>query len=107
MAMAEREQGHRHYSESLESTQSFQLARRGQIFALLALSIMAALAITLAVVGEPVWATIAGGVDVAAVVGVFITGQRRSVEEQSEPEEPAQDRNARPAVEGNNTDEEP
>ncbi|MET9194910.1 DUF2335 domain-containing protein [Streptomyces olivaceus] len=97
MAMAEREQSHRHSMDNLDVKQSYRLAARGQFFALLALSIMAALAITLALVGEPVWATVAGGVDVVAVVGVFITGQRRSTEEQAVPDQGGQDRDALPS----------
>ncbi|MGC5345195.1 DUF2335 domain-containing protein [Streptomyces sp. DT171] len=81
MAMAEREQAHRHDMDRQDATHAYKLATRGQFFALTALAIMASLAITLAILGEPVWAAVVGGVDVAAVVGVFITGQRLGAEE--------------------------
>ncbi|MEU3422390.1 DUF2335 domain-containing protein [Streptomyces murinus] len=81
MAMAEREQEHRHGMDTLDANQAFRLASRGQTFALIALAIMASLAITLALMEEPAWAAVVGGIDVAAVVGVFITGRRSSTEE--------------------------
>lgn len=103
VAMAEREQEHRHSMDRLDVSQSYRLASRGQLFALVALAIMAALAITLAVVGEPVWATVAGGVDVAAVVGVFITGQRRT-DEQPASEPTGQARDSLPPAEQDQAD---
>jgi uncharacterized membrane protein len=81
MAMAEREQEHRHQMDRKDLDQSYGLASRGQIFGLVALVIMASLAITLAVLGHPGWAAVVGGIDVVGVVSVFVTGQVWSREE--------------------------
>lgn len=99
MAMAEREQQHRHDMDRTDATQAYRLASRGQVLALVALGIMASLAITLAVIGQPVWAAVVGGIDVAAVVGVFIGGQRQSSEEQSSSSSPGRDERGRTPLE--------
>ncbi|MFF4932265.1 DUF2335 domain-containing protein [Streptomyces griseofuscus] len=99
MAMAEREQQHRHDMDRTDAGQAYRLASRGQILALVALAIMASLAITLAVLGQPVWAAVVGGIDVAAVVGVFIGGQRQSSEDQSPSSPPGRDGQGRAALE--------
>ncbi|MEU6404427.1 DUF2335 domain-containing protein [Streptomyces sp. NPDC046985] len=98
MAMAEREQDHRHGVDDLEISHAYKLASRGQVLALAALAIMASLAITLAVMGEPAWAAVVGGVDVAAVVGVFLTGRQGGAEEPGNGETSAE-RGALPAAE--------
>ena len=57
--------------------QAFQLSRGGQRYGLVALTIFAGLAGYVAHLGYPEWAAAIVGANVAAVVGLFITGQLR------------------------------
>ncbi|WP_153813462.1 DUF2335 domain-containing protein [Streptomyces sp. SUK 48] len=75
VSMAENEQRHRHEVERTDLRQAYRVARAGQVFGLVALAIMTALAAYLAYLGHAGWAVAAAGIDVAAVVGVFVTGQ--------------------------------
>jgi uncharacterized membrane protein len=85
--MAEREQQHRHLIEEAQVAQPYLLARRGQTFALLAMVIFVAFAGWLASQGEPVLATILGAIDLAAIIGLFIHGQRGDSEQVVEAED--------------------
>ncbi|MFB8773464.1 DUF2335 domain-containing protein [Streptomyces broussonetiae] len=82
--MAEAEQGHRHHMERTDLQQDYRVARTGQAFGLVALIVIAALAAYLGFLGHPGWAVVAAGIDIAAIVGVFVTGQLRSGGEPNE-----------------------
>ncbi|MGW4922286.1 DUF2335 domain-containing protein [Streptomyces parvulus] len=97
VSMAEREQAHRHELERTDLTQDYRISRAGQGLGLIALLVIAALAAYLGFLGHPGWAVAVAGIDIAAVVGVFVTGQWRSVEpvpdvpeELAEEEDPSQ-----------------
>ncbi|MGW4813236.1 DUF2335 domain-containing protein [Kitasatospora cineracea] len=83
VAMAEKEQEHRHSLESTDLRQSYRLAHAGQYAGVFALVVMAALAAYLGFLGEAGWATAVATLDIAAVVGVFVTGQLSSRSESS------------------------
>ncbi|MFF0293055.1 DUF2335 domain-containing protein [Kitasatospora sp. NPDC004614] len=95
VAMAEREQGHRHELERTDLKQDYKLARGSRTTGLIALVVMASLAGYLAHLGHPGWATAVGTLDIAAVVGIFVTGQLRSGSQEAEtteaPSSPARD----------------
>jgi uncharacterized membrane protein len=95
VAMAEANQKHRHQLEATDLRQAFKLSRGGQRYGLIALTIFAGLAGYVAHLGYPEWAAAIVGANVAAVVGLFITGQLRSrTERQREQAAPAE--NGRP-----------
>ncbi|MFJ1796945.1 DUF2335 domain-containing protein [Kitasatospora griseola] len=87
VAMAEKEQNHRHALESTDLRQSYRLAHSGQFAGVFALLVMAALAAYLGFLGEAGWATVVATLDIAAVVGVFVTGQLSSRSESSKDSE--------------------
>ncbi|GAA1896448.1 hypothetical protein GCM10009716_03100 [Streptomyces sodiiphilus] len=91
VSMAEREQSHRHYMDRTDMTEANRLARRGQLCGLLALVVLAAVAVTLAIVGEPWAAAILGTIDVLGVVGVFVAGQKFSAASSQPEPRPEQD----------------
>jgi uncharacterized membrane protein len=74
--MAELEQQHRHMIEEAEVAQPYVLARRGQTFGLLAMVVFLAFAGGLALRGEALLAAILGGIDLVAIIALFLTGQR-------------------------------
>ncbi|MET7661180.1 DUF2335 domain-containing protein [Streptomyces sp. NPDC005463] len=76
IAMAEREQRHRHDLQQAGLKQRFAITRNGQRSGLTALAIMAALAAYLGNIGHPGWAVVAGSLDIVAVVTIFVVGKR-------------------------------
>lgn len=75
--MAKAEQAHRHEIERLEVQQPFRLASRGQQYGLAALIVLAMLAGFMVYKGSPEWAAGIAGLELTAVVSIFVTGQRR------------------------------
>lgn len=88
MRMAEMEQQHRHEIEVAQVVQPYLLARRGQILAFLALVVFLAFALWLGQQGEPVLATILAAVDLVALVGLFLRGQRADLDQAYEADDP-------------------
>lgn len=81
VGMARAEQGHRQKMEELEVRQPYKLATRGQWFGIIALIVMTGLAAYMVYRGQPEWATGIAGLEIAGVVGVFVTGQYSSKSE--------------------------
>lgn len=82
--MAEREQAHRHAIERVEVQQPYQLARRGQIFAITAIVLVLGFAVFLAAIGSPITAGVLVAIDLLGLVTVFITGQRATGPDEGE-----------------------
>lgn len=88
--MAELEQQHRHGLERVELTQPYNLAQRGQAFGLILAVLVLAFGCLLIVTGSPILGAGVVGLDLVALVAVFVTG-RSSNEgggQQSPPAEP-------------------
>lgn len=75
--MAENEQRHRFQMAEQELKQPYVLAQRGQVFGLTALVLLVGLAGYLAYLHQPGWAVAVASLDFAAVVTVFVRGQRQ------------------------------
>ncbi|MEU2289457.1 DUF2335 domain-containing protein [Streptomyces bacillaris] len=91
VSMAEGEQAHRHELEKTDLRQDYIISRTGQVLGITALLVIAALAAYLGYLGHPGWAVAVAGIDIAAVVGVFVTGQFRITESDQEPVEDTED----------------
>lgn len=76
LRMAESSLAHRQRIERVEAEEPFRLARRGQAFALIVVVVVLVFAAFLAARGHPEIAAIVAGVDLIALVTVFLTGQR-------------------------------
>lgn len=95
MAMAEREQGHRHELErrdqklmELSEQHEFQITQRGQLLAFgICLAVLAA-AIVLAVAGHPTVAAVLVGLDLVGLAAVFVVGRYFPNRSQAQDESP-------------------
>lgn len=97
--MAENEQAHRHDLEKTDLRQDYVISRTGQALGITALVVIAALAAYLGSLGHPGWAATVAGIDLAAVVGVFVTGQFRVGDGGQEPLEVEDDADPSQVVE--------
>ncbi|MBV8971971.1 MAG: DUF2335 domain-containing protein [Sphingomonadaceae bacterium] len=98
IAMAEREQAHRHPVEAKVVTTEIALRGRGQLFALIALIVLIAAVAYLASLGLGTTAASLGAATIVGVVAVFITGcHYDAAGERTQPEAPAKRNRARHA----------
>lgn len=98
--MAEKEQAHRHDLERTDLKQAYRISRTGQSLGLIALLVIAGLAGYLGFLGHPGWAVAVAGIDIAAIVGVFVTGQWTSMEPAPDtPEEPTEEEDPSQTIE--------
>ena len=73
--MAELEQQHRHEVEYANMALPYVLARRGQTLGLAAMVFFLAFAGFLAYRGAPGWAALVAGIDIAAIIALFVAGR--------------------------------
>lgn len=72
VAMAEKEQLHRHNLEGRSVQGSISKDKRGQRYALLVTCLVTAIGGSLIYMGHPVWGSIYGGATLVALVGLFL-----------------------------------
>lgn len=85
IAMAEREQSHRHSMEQDWLKKQFRLQSGGQRLAFLALVVMLLVVAFTFYIGQPIAASILGGTTIVAVVGMFLGYHKKSGGEENLP----------------------